>query len=44
MLITQPEAAASATSFWRQMMGVAKNDMVEEVAKKVEQGVEIVDA
>ncbi len=24
--ITQPEAAASATSFWRQMMGVAKND------------------
>ena len=43
-LITQPEAAASSTSFWRQMMGVQKNDAAEEVSKKVEQGVEIVDA
>ena len=43
-LITQPDAAASSTSFWRQMMGVQKNDSVEEVSKKVEQGVEIVDA
>src|SRR5919201_2010923 len=42
-LITQPEAVASSTSFWRNVMGVTKTDTVEEVTKKVEQGVEIVD-
>lgn len=41
-LISQPEAAASSTSFWRHVMGIAKSDSVEEVAKKVAQGVEIV--
>src|SRR5262247_2719070 len=42
-LITQPEAVASYTPFWRNSMGITKNDTVEEVTKKVEQGVEIVD-
>ena len=42
-LITQPEAAASGTTFWRGVMGVTKTDTVEDVARKVEQGVEIVD-
>ena len=42
-LITQPEAVASFTSFWRNVMGVTKTDTIEEVARKVEQGVEIVD-
>src|SRR5499427_9847534 len=41
-LISQPEAAASGTTFWRGVMGVTKTDTVEDVAKKVEQGVEIV--
>jgi peptide/nickel transport system substrate-binding protein len=42
-LITQPEAVASFTSFWRNVMGIGKADTIEEVARKVEQGVEIVD-
>src|SRR5437660_2076749 len=42
-LITQPESIQSDSSAWRAMMGVAKTDGIEEVAKKAEQGVEIVD-
>jgi peptide/nickel transport system substrate-binding protein len=42
-LITQPEATATSTAFWRNMMGIAKTDTVEEVTRKVAQGVEIVD-
>src|SRR5437763_9948539 len=42
-LISQPEAAASGTTFWRGVMGATKTDTVEDVAKKTEQGVEIVD-
>src|SRR3989475_1219454 len=42
-LITQPESVATAASFWRNVMGVTKTDTVEEVARKVEQGVETVD-
>jgi peptide/nickel transport system substrate-binding protein len=42
-LITQPEAVATSTAFWRNMMGIAKTDTVEEVTRKVVQGVEIVD-
>jgi ABC-type transport system substrate-binding protein len=41
-LITQPEAVQSDSSHWRTLMGIGKNDAIEEVAKKVEQGVEIV--
>ena len=40
-LISQPEAAASDTSIWRSVMGIGKADTVEEVDKKVTQGVEI---
>jgi len=42
-LITQPESIQSDSSVWRAMMGVAKTDSIEEVAKKAAQGVEIVD-
>ncbi len=42
-LITQPESVATAASFWRNVLGVTKTDTVEEVARKVEQGVETVD-
>src|SRR6266853_3639837 len=42
-LITQPEAVAGSTSFWRNAIGVTKTDTAEEVVKKAEQGVEIVD-
>jgi peptide/nickel transport system substrate-binding protein len=42
-LITQPEATATSTAFWRNMMGITKTDTVEEVTRKVAQGVEIVD-
>jgi peptide/nickel transport system substrate-binding protein len=41
-LITQPEAVATSTAFWRNMMGITKTDTVEEVTRKVAQGVEIV--
>ena len=40
-LISQPEAAASDTGIWRAVMGIGKADTVEEVARKVAQGVEI---
>jgi ABC-type transport system substrate-binding protein len=42
-LITQPDAAASGTTFWRGVMGVTKTDTVEAVRKKTTQHVEIVD-
>ena len=42
-LITQPESIQSDGSIWRTVMGVTKTDGIEEVAKKAEQGVEIVD-
>src|SRR5215510_10640088 len=42
-LITQPESIQSDSSVWRTMMSVAKTDSIEDVAKKAEQGVEIVD-
>lgn len=42
-LITQPDAAASGTTFWRGVMGVTKTDTVEDVIKKTTQHVEIVD-
>jgi ABC-type transport system substrate-binding protein len=42
-LITQPESVQSDASIWRTVMGVTKTDTIEEVAKKAEQGVEIVD-
>src|SRR5213593_3738344 len=42
-LITQPESVQSDASTWRTLMGVAKTDTVEEVARKMEQGVEIID-
>ena len=41
-LITQPEAVMTDAGFWRSAMGIGKNDSIEEGAKKVEQGVEIV--
>ena len=42
-LITQPESVQTDAGFWRPLMGIGKTDTVEEVAKKVEQGVEIID-
>ena len=42
-LITQPESVQTDAGFWRPLMGIGKADSVEEVAKKVEQGVEIID-
>jgi peptide/nickel transport system substrate-binding protein len=41
-LITQPESVQSDAPIWRSFMGIGKADTIEEVAKKVEQGVEIV--
>src|SRR5438093_4875360 len=42
-LITQPDAAASGTTFWRGVMSVTKTDTVEDVSRKTTQNVEIVD-
>src|SRR5438094_5506430 len=42
-LITQPESVATSASFWRNVVGVTKTDSAEEMARKVEQGVEIAD-
>jgi len=42
-LITQPESVQTDAGFWRPLMGIGKADSVEEVAKQVEQGVEIID-
>jgi ABC-type transport system substrate-binding protein len=41
-LITQPESVQSDAPIWRTFMGILKADTVDDVAKKVEQGVEIV--
>jgi peptide/nickel transport system substrate-binding protein len=42
-LITQPESVQTDAGFWRPLMGIGKADSIEDVAKKVEQGVEIID-
>ena len=42
-LITQPESIQTDGGLWRGFMGITKNDSGAEAAKKVEQGVEIVD-
>src|SRR5438093_2810974 len=42
-LITQLESVQTDAGTWRTLMGIAKTDTIEEVAKKLEQGVEIVD-
>src|SRR5262249_14197905 len=41
-LITQPEAIQSDTNTWRALMGIEKADSIEDVARKVAAGVEIV--
>src|SRR5712691_4977461 len=41
-LITQPESIQSDASTWRTLMGIEKTDTVEDVAKKVAEGVEII--
>src|SRR5262245_4050939 len=41
-LITQPESVQTDGSSWRSMLGIGKNDSIEDVAKKVAEGVEIV--
>src|SRR5215216_1542201 len=43
-LITQPESVQTDGGLWRGFLGIGKNDSAEEAAKKVEQGVEIVNA
>jgi ABC-type transport system substrate-binding protein len=42
-LICQPESVQTDAGLWRSLFGVVKADGVEEIAKKVEQMVEIVD-
>src|SRR6266571_722703 len=42
-LIAQPESIQTDVGLWRSLMGIGKADTIEEVAKKVAQGVEIVD-
>ncbi len=42
-LITQPESIQSDSNAWRTLMGVAKTGTIEDVARKVAEGVEIVD-
>jgi len=42
-LITQPESVQTDVGLWRSLMGIGKADSLEEGAKKVEQGVQIVD-
>jgi peptide/nickel transport system substrate-binding protein len=42
-LITQPESVQTDAGVWRTLMGIGKGDSVEEVARKVEHGVKIVD-
>src|SRR2546426_9909277 len=41
-LITQPESIGSDTNTWRTLMGIEKTDTIEDVARKVAEGVEIV--
>jgi peptide/nickel transport system substrate-binding protein len=43
-LITQPESIQTDAVTWRTLMGIGKADTIEEVAKKVAQGVEIINA
>ncbi len=43
-LMTQPESFQTDGPIWRTLMGIGKADSVEEVARKVEAGVEIVDS
>jgi ABC-type transport system substrate-binding protein len=42
-LITQPESVQSDSGVWRTLIGVAGTDPLEAVAKKVEEGVQIID-
>src|SRR5262249_25357210 len=42
-LITQPEAIQSDTNTWRALMGIEKADTIEDVDRKVAEGVEIFD-
>src|SRR6266511_2473044 len=42
-LITQPESVQSDSGVWRTLIGVAGMDPIEAVAKKVEEGVQIID-
>ncbi len=42
-LITQPESVQTDAGLWRSLMGIGKADTIEEVAKKAEQQVQIVD-
>src|SRR5713101_5587746 len=42
-LITQPESVQTDGGLWRGLMGITKNDSAADAAKKVEEGVEIVD-
>jgi ABC-type transport system substrate-binding protein len=42
-LITQPESIQSDTGTWRSLLGIEKADTAEDIARKIEQGVEIVD-
>ncbi len=41
-LIAQPESVQTDSGLWRSLLGIDKNDSLEDVAKKVEQMVEIV--
>ena len=42
-LISQPESTQTDGGLWRSLMGIEKGDSLEEGAKKVERGVQIVD-
>jgi ABC-type transport system substrate-binding protein len=42
-LITQPESIQSHAPIWRALMGIGKEDTIEDGAKKVAEGVKIVD-
>jgi ABC-type transport system substrate-binding protein len=43
-LITQPESVQTDAGLWRSLMGIGKADSAEDVAKKVEERVQIVDS
>ena len=43
LLITQPESVQTDAGLWHSLMGIGKADTMEDVAKKVEQGVQIID-
>jgi ABC-type transport system substrate-binding protein len=42
-LITQPESVQADAGTWRTLMGIGKADTIEDVARRVAEGVEIVD-